>query len=57
VHGDVTTRNGDVTVVGNAVVRGDLVGATVAVDNEVTVDGAIRAREETQLAGTARDTG
>jgi predicted acyltransferase (DUF342 family) len=49
VHGDVTTRTGEVTVCEGATVRGDLVGETVALDQTATVDGAIRAREETRL--------
>jgi predicted acyltransferase (DUF342 family) len=56
VHGDVTTREGTVTVADGAAVLGDVAGATVALDPGATVDGAIRAREETRLLdGADRD--
>jgi predicted acyltransferase (DUF342 family) len=55
VHGDVTTRNGDVRLARGARVLGDVAGQSVELHPETTVDGGIRAREETRLAGGAPD--
>jgi predicted acyltransferase (DUF342 family) len=56
VHGDVTTRNGDITVEAGATVLGDLSGRDVHLHREAEVDGTIRASGTMQLDGTtARD--
>jgi predicted acyltransferase (DUF342 family) len=49
IHGDVTTRGGDVTVAANAEVLGDISGRDVAIDPAADVDGVIRARGETKV--------
>jgi predicted acyltransferase (DUF342 family) len=49
IHGDVTTRDGDVSVDADATILGDVGGRDVAIDPAATVDGAIRARGETRL--------
>lgn len=53
VHGDVTTRGGDVRLGAEAVVLGDVSGETVSLDPDATVESAIRAREETRVDDTA----
>lgn len=53
VHGDVTTRGGDVEVAENAVVLGDVSGENVTIHPEAEVDGAIRARGEMRLGKKA----
>lgn len=55
VHGDVTTRGGDVRIGPNAEVLGDVSGDQVSVDPAASVEGAIRAREETRLGETVSD--
>jgi len=49
IHGDVTTRGGDVAVAAGAEVLGDISGQDVAIDPEADVDGVIRARGETRV--------
>jgi predicted acyltransferase (DUF342 family) len=49
VTGNVTTRNGTVRVGPGAEIRGDVSGEYVEVHHEATVEGAIRAREETSM--------
>ena len=49
IHGDVTTRSGDVTVVGDALVLGDVAGQNVEIDPDADVDGVIRARGEMRI--------
>ena len=49
VAGNVTTRNGTVRIGPEAEVRGDVSGDYVEVHHEATVEGAIRAREETSM--------
>jgi predicted acyltransferase (DUF342 family) len=49
IHGDVTTRSGDVEIAADATVLGDVSGQVVSLDPEAEVDGAIRAREETRV--------
>jgi len=53
IHGDVTTRNGTVTVSESTVILGDLSGTDVVLHPEATIDGAIKANGETRLAGVA----
>jgi len=52
VHGDVTTRNGDVTIESGALVLGNVSGTNVEIQPEAAVDGSIRASGETRMAGT-----
>jgi predicted acyltransferase (DUF342 family) len=49
VKGDVTTRGGDVKVGPGATVWGDVSGDNVAIHENATVEGAIRARGETRM--------
>ena len=49
VHGDVTTRGGDVEVEADAMVLGDVSGENVTIHPDAEVDGAIRARGEMRL--------
>ena len=49
VHGDVTTRGGDVTVDPGAVILGDVSGRNVTLDPDGEVDGVIRARGEMRV--------
>ncbi|WP_232687517.1 polymer-forming cytoskeletal protein [Halobacterium zhouii] len=49
IHGDVTTRNGDVTVAADALVLGDVSGKNVEIHPDAEVDGVIRARGEMRL--------
>jgi predicted acyltransferase (DUF342 family) len=51
VHGDVTTRNGDVTVAPGAEILGDISGRDVSLAPDAEVDGAIRARGEMRVGG------
>ena len=46
VHGDVTTRNGHVTIDANAHVRGDVSCEELTLHDDAEVDGSIRARGE-----------
>ncbi|MFB6149648.1 MAG: polymer-forming cytoskeletal protein [Halobacteriales archaeon] len=46
IHGDVTTRGGDVEIAAGATVLGDVSGENVALDPDAEIDGAIRARNE-----------
>jgi len=56
IHGDVTTRGGDVTVHEGALVLGDVSGRNVTLHPDADVDGGIRARGETTIdRGPARD--
>ncbi len=56
VHGDVTTRNGDVEVAGDATILGDVSGADVTLSREAEVEGTIRATGTMQIDGpTSRD--
>ena len=52
VTGNVTTREGTVRIGPGAVVRGDLSGEYVEVHQDATVEGAIRASEETTMVST-----
>lgn len=54
VHGDVTTRGGDVTIEEDATILGNVVGADVEVQEGGRVQGRIRANGETNLSATAR---
>jgi predicted acyltransferase (DUF342 family) len=49
VAGNVTTRNGTVRVGPDTEIRGDISGEFVEVHHEATIEGAIRAREETSM--------
>ncbi|MFB6078290.1 MAG: acyltransferase [Halarchaeum sp.] len=49
VHGDVTTRGGDVYVREGALILGDVSGQRVVVHPDADVDGGIRARDEMSL--------
>jgi predicted acyltransferase (DUF342 family) len=53
IHGDVTTRDGNVHVRGDAVVLGDVSGQDVTIDEAADVDGVIRARGEMRLGSSA----
>ncbi|MFC3478617.1 polymer-forming cytoskeletal protein [Halobacterium litoreum] len=53
IHGDVTTRDGDVRVEADAVVLGDVSGDDVYVHPDADVDGVIRARGEMHLQSRA----
>jgi predicted acyltransferase (DUF342 family) len=53
IHGDVTTRDGNVHVQGDAVVLGDVSGQDVTIDEAADVDGVIRARGEMRLGSSA----
>ena len=46
VHGDVTTRNGHVTIAADAHVRGDVSCEELTLHDDAEVDGSIRARGE-----------
>jgi predicted acyltransferase (DUF342 family) len=52
IHGDVTTRNGDVEVANDAVVLGDVSGQDVHIHPDADVDGVIRARGEMHLGSS-----
>ncbi|MGB9987931.1 acyltransferase [Salarchaeum japonicum] len=52
IHGDVTTRGGDVTIESGALVLGNVSGTDVEIQPEAAVDGSIRASGETRMAGT-----
>jgi hypothetical protein len=49
IKGDVTTRNGDVRVGPGAKVWGDISANTVALHENATIDGKIRASEEMRM--------
>jgi predicted acyltransferase (DUF342 family) len=55
IHGDVTTRSGDVEVEADAVVLGDVSGGDVEIHPDAEVDGVIRAKGEMRIgSGTER---
>ncbi|MFB6094639.1 MAG: polymer-forming cytoskeletal protein [Halanaeroarchaeum sp.] len=54
VHGDVTSREGDVTVEQDAVVLGDVAGEDILVHQDADVDGTIRARGAMRLGRPTR---
>lgn len=57
IHGDVTTRNGDVRLAADVQVLGDLSGSDLKLDREADVDGTIRSSGEMRLgAKTVRET-
>ena len=66
IHGDVTTRSGNVRIAPTAHVRGDVACEDLALHDEAEVDGSIRARGEMNIvddpieqparAGTTADT-
>jgi predicted acyltransferase (DUF342 family) len=49
IHGDVTTRGGDVTIGADAHVRGDVACENLDLHDDAEVDGAIRARGEMNI--------
>jgi predicted acyltransferase (DUF342 family) len=49
VHGDVTTRNGHVTIAADAHVRGDVSCEDLTLHDDAEVDGSIRARGEMSI--------
>jgi len=53
IHGDVTTRGGDVTVARDAMILGDVVGEDITIHQEADVDGTIRARGAMRLGREA----
>ncbi|MFB6082172.1 MAG: acyltransferase [Halanaeroarchaeum sp.] len=53
IHGDVTTRGGDVEVAEDAMVLGDVVGEDVVIHQDADVDGTIRARGAMRLGREA----
>jgi predicted acyltransferase (DUF342 family) len=55
VHGDVTTEGGDVVVGPDANVRGDISCEDCALSEAAEVDGAIRARGETNFAAVSEE--
>ena len=55
VHGDVTTKGGDVVVGPDANVRGDISCEDCALSEAAEVDGAIRARGETNFAAVSEE--
>jgi predicted acyltransferase (DUF342 family) len=52
IHGDVTTRDGDVTIEGDSVVLGDVSGRDVTISEAAEVDGVIRAKGEMVLGNS-----
>jgi predicted acyltransferase (DUF342 family) len=54
IHGDVTSRGGDVTVEAGALVLGDVVGEDITIHQDAEVDGTIRARGAMRLGRQAR---
>jgi predicted acyltransferase (DUF342 family) len=50
VHGDVTTRNGHVTIAADAHVRGDVSCEELTLHDDAEVDGSIRARGKMSIA-------
>ena len=56
VHGDVTTRGGDVILEPGAIVLGDVSGEDLRLDREADIEGAIRSSGEMRLGpGANRD--
>ncbi|WP_049922125.1 polymer-forming cytoskeletal protein [Halopiger djelfimassiliensis] len=55
IHGDLTTRNGDVTIAGNARVLGDVSCADLELGPEAEIDGTIRADGEITMRTTERE--
>ncbi|MFB6071696.1 MAG: polymer-forming cytoskeletal protein [Halobacterium sp.] len=53
IHGDVTTRDGDVTVAADALVLGDVSGHDVEIHEDADVDGVIRATGEMRIGSAA----
>jgi len=53
IHGDVTTREGDVRVEDGAVILGDVSGRDVEIHEDAEVDGVIRATGEMRLGSSA----
>ncbi|MFW5919488.1 MAG: polymer-forming cytoskeletal protein [archaeon] len=49
IHGDVTSRGGDVTVEAGALVLGDVAGEDITIHQDADVDGTIRARGAMRL--------
>lgn len=49
IHGDVTTRNGDVSLGPAVQIRGDVSGADLDLAGDAQIEGAIRARGEMRL--------
>ncbi len=49
IHGDVTTRRGDVRIADDALVLGDVSGGDIDLENDAEVDGTLRARGEMRL--------
>ncbi|MFW6003660.1 MAG: acyltransferase [Halanaeroarchaeum sp.] len=54
IHGDVTSRGGDVTVEGDALILGDVVGEDITIHQDADVDGTIRARGAMRLGRQAQ---
>ncbi|UWG47408.1 putative acyltransferase [Halanaeroarchaeum sp. HSR-CO] len=54
VHGDVTSRGGDVTVEDEALILGDVVGEDITIHQDANVDGTIRARGAMRLGRQAQ---
>ncbi len=55
IHGDVTTRNGTVTVCAGARVLGDVSGGDLVIYDGAAIDGSLRARGEMKLIQDAGD--
>jgi len=53
IHGDVTSRGGDVTVEDGALILGDVVGEDITIHQDADVDGTIRARGAMRLGREA----
>ncbi|MFB6113017.1 MAG: acyltransferase [Halodesulfurarchaeum sp.] len=49
IHGDVTTRNGDISVEPGAIVLGDISGGDIEIHQEADVEGTLRASGKMQL--------
>ncbi|MGM0397450.1 MAG: polymer-forming cytoskeletal protein [Halobacteriota archaeon] len=54
IHGDVTSRGGDVTVEDEALILGDVVGEDITIHQDANVDGTIRARGAMRLGRQAQ---
>ncbi|AKH97258.1 polymer-forming cytoskeletal protein [Halanaeroarchaeum sulfurireducens] len=54
IHGDVTSRGGDVTVESGATILGDVVGEDITIHQDADVDGTIRARGAMRLGRDAQ---
>ncbi|MFB6132574.1 MAG: polymer-forming cytoskeletal protein [Halanaeroarchaeum sp.] len=53
IHGDVTSRGGDVTVAGDATILGDVAGEDITIHQDADVDGTIRAKGAMRLGREA----